>query len=70
LSNLDASEQAYEEKVEAVSMYMNYRNIPLNMRDKIYKYYEYLWQRQRCMRDEDVIGDLPTAMKTEVLLMI
>lgn len=37
----------FQEKVDSVSTYMNYKNIPIDLQTRVLDYYEYLWKRQK-----------------------
>jgi hypothetical protein len=70
LSNLDSAKAQYRNRVEATTQYLRGRRAPRHLQDKIRDYYEYVWDRHRGIREDDLFSDLPNPVRLEILLYI
>src|SRR3989442_10655386 len=53
-----------------INNFIRLRNIPFTLQEKIHRYYNYLWSRNKGMDESIVLRDLPSSLKTEVALFI
>lgn len=69
LSHIDIARSQFLEKLERIDAYLRYRSVPLDVRERVKSYYQYLWE-SRSVNDEQVLGDMIDSLKVEVLLQI
>mmetsp|Transcript_42657 Transcript_42657/g.109858 ORF Transcript_42657/g.109858 Transcript_42657/m.109858 type:complete len:993 (-) Transcript_42657:1305-4283(-) len=68
LQNFDRAGARYREKMEAISEFVNFYNIPAEFHQRIADHVDHLWQRHGGMDVSAAVGDLPDALRTEVLM--
>lgn len=70
VSNLDARAEAYRQKMDSVNNFLRFREIPAPLKDRVKSYYDYLWSRNKGIKEEEILSDLPSALRTEVSLYL
>lgn len=68
IANLDVARAHHQEKMEQVTAFMRYRNIPPRLQSRIRNYYNYLWESRRGYDELSVITDLPDSLKADVVI--
>jgi len=67
-SKLDSSKVNHFNRMEAVTQFLRYRNVPHKLSLKVRNYYEYMWERRRGMQEDLFLKDLPEPLRLEILL--
>ena len=67
-SNIDAAKAAYWNRVEAISSYLNHREVPTGLSEKVRNYYDYIWAKRRGLQEGALFTDLPGPLRLEVML--
>jgi voltage-gated potassium channel len=70
MANLDVARAHHQEKMEQVTAFMRYRNIPGSRQSRIRNYYNYLWESRRGYDELSVITDLPDSLKADVVIYL
>ncbi len=70
LANLDAARSRFREKLEQIQAFMSYRHLPAPLRQRIVGYYRYLWESRLGFEEENLLAELPSALRTEVALFL
>ncbi|OQY35634.1 MAG: hypothetical protein B6241_00130 [Spirochaetaceae bacterium 4572_59] len=70
IANIDIAKSQYQEKMEKVSTFMKYKHIPVDLKDKINDYYDYLWKSRRGYDESSILMDLPKPLQTSVSLFL
>lgn len=70
ISNLDAAQARYREKLDQITTYMRDNKIPLTLQHKIRDYYQYRWIENRDIRDYYILDELPYPLKTKLALQL
>ena len=70
LANIDVAKAHFAEKMEQVSAFLKYRNIPPGLQEKVHNYYDYLWESRLGYDESSVIEELPPSLRTEVSLYL
>lgn len=70
LSNMNPSVTDFLSKMNHLKQYMEQKHIPMALRQKIIRYYDYLWSRQGGVNESVILNDLPTTLRTEVATCI
>ncbi len=58
----------YIKKLEEISNFLRTKKIPLDIQEKIYSYYNYLWEMKKSYSNASPIDELPDSLAVEVLL--
>jgi len=70
IANIDIAKTQFQEKMEKVSTFLRYKNIPHDLKLKISDYYEYLWESRRGYDESSILQDLPKPLKTSISLFL
>jgi hypothetical protein len=70
LSNLDSTAVMFREKLDSITAYMHYKEIPTAIQARVHDYYEYLWHRQKGLDESEILRDLPNSMRTDIALYL
>ncbi|MDA3959123.1 ion transporter [Oceanispirochaeta sp.] len=70
IANIDIAKSQYQEKMEKVTTFLRYKNIPHDLKNKIGDYYDYLWDSRRGYDESSILQDLPKPLKTSVSLFL
>jgi hypothetical protein len=70
LANLDIARSKYQEKINRLNLYLEYRDIPILLRQKLRRYYKYMWESRRGYDENMIIRDLPSALQKELAMHI
>jgi hypothetical protein len=67
LSKIDTAKINFWNRIEAISQYLRYRQVPSDINERVKKYYEYLWERHRGLTGNIILDDLPKPLRLEVV---
>lgn len=70
ITSLNQSEEDFRSKMDVINSFMQTRNLPVIMQDRIRKYYGQLWSRQKGVDDYTILKELPAHMATDVSLFL
>lgn len=70
IANLDVARADFIKKLESVKIYLNTKQIPRDMQEKILSYYHYLWDKKKNVTDENPLSDLPLSLTLEIMLYL
>jgi cyclic nucleotide gated channel alpha 3 len=68
LSTLDVQKEEFQTKLDSVRAFMTYRQIPVNIKDKIVDYYSYVFESRNTLNESAVLADLPLYLRQEVVM--
>jgi hypothetical protein len=70
LTNIDLAKAHYLANIERLSTFLNYRNVPLRLQQRVYDYYAYLWDNRLGYDESAVLSELPVTLRTEVSVVL
>ncbi|MGK7920758.1 MAG: ion transporter [Trichodesmium sp.] len=70
ISNIDATQARYREKLTQIQTYMREHKIPPSLQQTIRDYYQYIWIENRDIRDYHVLEELPYPLKMKIALQL
>lgn len=70
IANLDVARAEFIKKIESVRIYLNNKNIPKDMQEKILSYYYYIWDKKKNISDDNPLSDLPVSLSLEIMLYL
>ncbi len=68
IASIDIAKTHHLEKMERVSAFMRFREIPPELQGRIRQYYNYLWEKRRGYDESVVLADLPHSLMIDVAL--
>lgn len=70
LANMDVAKVQFSEKMDKINAFLSYRNIPIELQEKVHGYYNYIWESRQGYDESVVIEGLPPSLKTEISLFL
>ncbi len=70
LENRDLVQRQHLRKIDEVNSFLLYRHIPRELRERVHHYYGHLWESEVTHDEIQVLGDLPTELRTEIALVM
>jgi len=66
IANLDSAKAEFKIKLSLLTQYMDMKRFPRDLRQRVFRYYDYLWSRQRGVDEDSILNDLPPILRVEV----
>lgn len=70
ITNSDSNRFKYNQRIKAIVAFTKEMNVSDNMRNKIWQYYEYLWNTKHGSLDYEVMEGLPQHLHTDISIKI
>jgi voltage-gated potassium channel len=70
ISQRDLSKSRHKEKLNHINAFLKYKNIPIDIQERIRTYYDYLWESKLIFKESELINELPGSIKTEIALFL
>ena len=61
MTNMDAAQTEFQNKMERIKTYMRYRVVPVRLQDRIISFYDYQWELLRGA-DETKVGGIECSL--------
>ena len=66
ITNTQKSKAKFQNKMDNIKVYMKKTNVPEHLREKVIKWFDYLWTHGYPMDDQGVLSTLPEKLKAEI----
>ena len=66
MGNLNAAQVAYSKKISNLRKFMERKRLPMELRERIIRFYNYLWTRQNGVDENAILEELPRPLRIEV----
>ena len=70
ISNATANRTEFTAKVDSVKQYMKLRHVSADLQTKVIKWYDYLWQNEKTVDEEEVLALLPDKLRASVAMNV
>lgn len=70
VTNMNASKSEFEETLDGVKQYMEYRNVHPKLQKRVGKWFGYIWQQGQSLDEGSVTRSLPTKLKAELAIQV
>ena len=70
LSDLNAQKEGFENFLDGIKAFMNYRKLTKDLQGKVIEYYSYLWKTRKTIDEDNMLAELPEHLKIEVSLFL
>lgn len=70
MGNIDTARMDFVRKMSVVEAFLVYRSIPADLEQRIREYYRYIWENRLDHSEDEMIGDLPDSLQSEVTLFL
>ncbi|MBN2385213.1 ion transporter [bacterium] len=67
ISKIDAGQALFQERMDGVKEYLQYRKLPLVIRQRILNYYEFLWSRTKGFDERAFLQNLPRSLRRDII---
>lgn len=68
LANIDQVQAHYHASLDRLATFMRYRRIPLELQQRIYEYYTFLWERHLGYDEALILSELPEPLRIEIAM--
>lgn len=68
LANIDQVQAHYHSTLDRLATFMQYRRIPLELQQRIYEYYSFLWERHLGYDEALILSELPEPLRVEIAM--
>lgn len=68
VANLNARKALFQQKMDSINGYMDYRQLPQELKQRVRRYYEYLWSCNNGLDEEEIFEDLSPPLRQEITL--
>jgi voltage-gated potassium channel Kch len=70
LSNINFAKATFINKVDSISAFLKYNQVPKSLQNKIKAYYQYVWSNKLVLNESDLLSDLPESYQRELTLFL
>jgi voltage-gated potassium channel len=70
LANLHPSRTRYVETMERLNAFMEYRDLPSSLQDRVLGYYHYRWEKRLGFDESAILAELPPSLLADVSLYL
>ncbi len=70
ISNLDSQKASFQNKVDAINIYLRKRGIQSEVIKRIKNYYDYIWLHHRGFEESNFLNELPDPLRLDVMLQL
>jgi voltage-gated potassium channel len=66
MSNIDFARNQHMDRMQRINAFMQYNDIPSDLRGRVHRYYSYLWRTRKGFDEASILAELPTSLRREV----
>ncbi|RME88648.1 MAG: hypothetical protein D6767_09825 [Candidatus Hydrogenedentota bacterium] len=70
LANMDMVREKHLEKLDRIQAFLQYRGIPKEMQERIFSYYEHVWEHHLDISETDILEELPRSLRTDLSVFL
>ncbi len=70
LSNRDLVKTQFIEKMQKITTFMTYKNLPKDLQTNIFAYYDYVWKNRKGFDENLILAELPPSVRERVGLYL
>ncbi|XP_061173431.1 cyclic nucleotide-gated cation channel alpha-3-like [Saccostrea echinata] len=70
ISNMNASRQDYQARMDQIKFYMNHRHVPESLQNRVKRWAEYSWTRTQAIDEPHLLQLLPERLRTEIAIQV
>lgn len=70
ITNMNASRQEFQQKMDGVKQYMEFRKVAKDLEERVIRWFDYLWSNKQSLNENDVLSALPDKLKAELAIHV
>lgn len=70
ISNMNAARAEFQQKMDGVKQYMEFRKVSKDLEQRVIKWFDYLWTNKQSLNEEEVLSALPDKLKAEMAIHV
>ncbi|OWF38602.1 cyclic nucleotide-gated channel rod photoreceptor subunit alpha-like isoform X2 [Mizuhopecten yessoensis] len=70
ISNLNASRQEFQARMDQIKFYLRHRNVPLPLQNRVKRWADYTWTRNQAMDEPQLLQMLPERLQMEIAIQV
>lgn len=67
VAQLDRTSVRHKQRVTKITEFMDQKDVPLKLRERVFQYFDRLWKHQRGLSEDEVLEMLPLSIKREMI---
>ena len=70
ISNMNAARADFQQKMDGVKRYMEFRKVSKELERRVIKWFDYLWTNKQSLDEEQILSTLPDKLKAEIAIHV
>ncbi|XP_013389517.1 cyclic nucleotide-gated cation channel alpha-3-like [Lingula anatina] len=70
ITNMNASRAEFQQKMDGVKQYMEFRKVGKELERRVIKWFDYLWTNKQSLNEEAILSTLPEKLKAEIAIHV
>lgn len=70
ISNMNASRSDFQNKMDAIKQYMEFRKVSKELESRVIKWFDYLWANKQNLNEESILSTLPNKLQAEIAIQV
>ena len=70
VTNINAARTEFQNKLDGIKRYMQYRNVDKELQSRVIKWFDYLWVSNKAVDERDILESLPDKLKAELAIHV
>lgn len=70
ISNMNAARTDFQNRMDAVKQYMQFRKVSKELENRVIKWFDYLWSNKQSLNDESVLSSLASKLQAEIAIHV
>ena len=64
ITNMNAARTEFQNKMDGIKQYMEFRKVSKDLEDRVIKWFDYLWSNKQSLNEEEILGTLPDKLES------
>lgn len=70
ITNMNASRAEFQERMDSVKQYMEFRKVSKELEHRVIKWFDYLWSNKQSLNEDSVLNALPDKLRAEIAIHV
>lgn len=70
ISNMNANRAEFQQKLDAIKRYMEFRKVNKELETRVVKWFDYLWNNKQSLDAHSVLASLPSKLQAEIAISV
>ncbi|CAD5124725.1 DgyrCDS12995 [Dimorphilus gyrociliatus] len=70
ISNMNASKAEFQQRMDGVKQYMEFRRVSKDLESRVIKWFDYLWTEKQSVDEQQILAALPEKLRAEIAMHV